>query len=139
LSTLLDGATLDGLEAPLPAIPLPDRAAAGGDASPPALAGSPVAETGLCVVLADARAAGGVCASLLPVQAARMAPYSLWWTDGSGRVAPVLVIARGLPPPDAFAAMLDGKWSRGGWRLERAPAAHPAPPVARVGPRVREK
>ena len=42
-------------------------------------------------------------------------PYSLWWTLGSEDVEPVLIACRGLPPPDQFAAFLDGAWERWGW------------------------
>lgn len=41
--------------------------------------------------------------------------YSLWWSAGSTRVAPTLLICQGLPPPDGYAAMLDGDWQRWGW------------------------
>ncbi|GGF11136.1 type VI secretion-associated protein [Aliidongia dinghuensis] len=46
---------------------------------------------------------------------------SLWWTLGSERVSPVLVLARGLPAPDGFAAFLDGDWARHDWSLAAAP------------------
>jgi len=40
----------------------------------------------------------------------------LWWTDGNDVVAPCRVVAPGgLPPGAAFAAFLDGAWSRHGW------------------------
>lgn len=40
---------------------------------------------------------------------------SLWWTDGSPRVAPCLLVCAGLPPPAAFTALLDGDWPTHGW------------------------
>jgi type VI secretion system protein ImpM len=40
---------------------------------------------------------------------------SLWWTDGSPRVAPCLVVCAGLPEPAAFTALLDGDWQAHGW------------------------
>lgn len=40
---------------------------------------------------------------------------SAWWTDGSQQVAPCLARCRGLPPPVAFAALLDGRWAQRGW------------------------
>ena len=43
-------------------------------------------------------------------------PLVLWWTDGSAIVEPSCLIAKGLPDPDAFAALLDGSWARGQWR-----------------------
>jgi len=46
---------------------------------------------------------------------------SAWWTDGSSAVAPSLAVCAGLPPPRAFAALLDGRWTERGWR--RYPSA----------------
>jgi type VI secretion system ImpM family protein len=37
------------------------------------------------------------------------------WTDGSERVEPSVLIAPGLPPSEAFAALLDGHWDARGW------------------------
>ena len=48
---------------------------------------------------------------------ARYAPLTLWWTEGSSDVEPGCLIVKGLPPPDGFAAMLDGSWSRQRWAL----------------------
>lgn len=36
----------------------------------------------------------------------------LWWTEGSQRVAPVLLAVAGLPPADLFTSLLDGDWTR---------------------------
>jgi type VI secretion system protein ImpM len=41
--------------------------------------------------------------------------YSLWWTLGSTRVSPSYLLCQGLPPPQGFAAMLDGNWKKWGW------------------------
>jgi len=41
--------------------------------------------------------------------------YSLWWTAGSARVSPTSLICQGLPPPEGYAAMLDGEWQQWGW------------------------
>jgi type VI secretion system protein ImpM len=46
---------------------------------------------------------------------------TLWWTLGSERVSPCLLICPGLPPPASFPALLDGAWSARGW-----PTAGPA-------------
>jgi type VI secretion system protein ImpM len=43
-------------------------------------------------------------------------PLALWWTEGSSLVEPSCLIARGLPPPDAFGALLDGAWAQHRWR-----------------------
>jgi len=58
-------------------------------------------------------------------------PLSMWWTDGSDRLPPAWLVARGLPAPESFAAMLSGDWAKSGWNsLKRgAPAGiiSPAP------------
>lgn len=41
--------------------------------------------------------------------------YGLWWSDGSDHVAPALVTSTGMPAPEGFAALLDGRWSQWGW------------------------
>ena len=43
-------------------------------------------------------------------------PLSLWWTDGSAIVEPSVLIAKGLPHPDSFAALLDGAWTQHHWQ-----------------------
>ncbi len=40
---------------------------------------------------------------------------SLWWTHGSQRIAPGLLITSGLPPEQAFSALLVGDWAHHGW------------------------
>lgn len=40
---------------------------------------------------------------------------SIWWGHGSERVAPSLIVCRGLPGPGRFTAMLDGNWRAHGW------------------------
>ncbi|MGH9203293.1 MAG: protein phosphatase 2C domain-containing protein, partial [Vicinamibacterales bacterium] len=42
-------------------------------------------------------------------------PLVLWWTDGSAIVEPSCLIAKGLPDPETFAALLDGSWSDRQW------------------------
>ncbi|MFL5335910.1 MAG: type VI secretion system-associated protein TagF [Geminicoccaceae bacterium] len=58
----------------------------------------------------------------LPLAAEMLAPLaglapigSLWWGRGSPAVPPSLLACAGLPPPDAFAAMLDGGFAGRGW------------------------
>lgn len=41
--------------------------------------------------------------------------YSLWWSSGSSRISPSYLFCQGLPPPQGYAAMLDGNWQRWGW------------------------
>ncbi len=59
------------------------------------------------------------------LEAARPAPEgpptTLWWTRGGGAMPASLLLHAGLPAPDRFAAMLDGRWARWGWD-EAAPA-----------------
>lgn len=43
------------------------------------------------------------------------ADYSLWWTHGSEHVSSCLLVSRGLPTSDAYAALLSGQWQQGGW------------------------
>jgi len=41
--------------------------------------------------------------------------HSLWWTHGSERVQPSLLITEGLPPIESYAGLLDGNWVDWGW------------------------
>jgi len=51
-----------------------------------------------------------------------IASSGIWWGRGSERIAPSLVFCRGLPGPDRFPAMLDGRWAVHGWSDSVAPA-----------------
>lgn len=42
-------------------------------------------------------------------------PLVLWWTEGSSIVEPSCLVARGLPDPETFAALLDGSWAERRW------------------------
>ena len=42
-------------------------------------------------------------------------PFSLWWTQGSDKVRPSVLLSTGLPAPANFAAFLDGQWDEWGW------------------------
>jgi type VI secretion system protein ImpM len=42
---------------------------------------------------------------------------NLWWTTGSERVAPCLLISPGMPPASSFTAFLDGDWRGRGWAV----------------------
>ncbi len=46
-----------------------------------------------------------------------LAGHSLWWTDGSSKIAPSLLLCPGLPQPSSFAALLDGCWRQHGWQM----------------------
>lgn len=43
------------------------------------------------------------------------ARFTLWWTLGTRRVAPSLVVSSGLPGADALPAFFDGAWDYWGW------------------------
>lgn len=43
------------------------------------------------------------------------ADYGLWWTAGSDTVLASLLVSRGLPAAESFAALLDGHWADWGW------------------------
>lgn len=56
------------------------------------------------------------CPSLLHEMLERLVySYSFWGTPGSTRVTPTYLLCQGLPPPQGFAAMLDGNWQKWGW------------------------
>jgi type VI secretion system protein ImpM len=42
--------------------------------------------------------------------------YSLWWTGGSERISPSLLVCQGLPPVQGYCAMLAGDWTQRGWQ-----------------------
>jgi len=41
--------------------------------------------------------------------------HTFWWTSGSDKVTPCLLIFRGLPAANSYADLLDGNWARSGW------------------------
>jgi type VI secretion system protein ImpM len=55
-------------------------------------------------------------------------PLVLWWSEGSASVEPTCLVAKGLPHPDAFAALLDGGFADRRWRP--VPARVSSAPVA---------
>jgi len=63
--------------------------------------------------------------ALLPTAQKALRPMTLWWTDGSERVGPSALLARGLPSQDSFAAFLAGGWDDGHWHGEVPPLAAP--------------
>lgn len=50
-----------------------------------------------------------------------LASSGVWWGRGSERIAPSLVFCRGLPSPERFPAMLDGRWVEHGWSDSATP------------------
>jgi type VI secretion system protein ImpM len=54
-----------------------------------------------------------------------LSPLAMWWSVGSGRVAPSVLMTRGLPPSATFQDLLRAEWSPA-WRTEAtADAADP--------------
>lgn len=53
--------------------------------------------------------------------------FSLWWTEGSERIARCLLICDGLPPVSGFAALLAGDWRQWGWTEKRFAGIAPPP------------
>jgi type VI secretion system protein ImpM len=41
--------------------------------------------------------------------------YSLWWSQGSERISPSLLICQGLPQIKGASALIDGAWAQHGW------------------------
>jgi type VI secretion system protein ImpM len=121
LATLAEDFVLDRLDAPIAV----DRLA-------PVSGGTAVAVPDLGPI--------GHCAPLagpedFPLLASAGGGRSFWWTAGSERVSPALVIARGLPAPDGVAAFIDGDWTSWGWTVGAKPTATgPATVTEAVGP-----
>ncbi|MET0859319.1 MAG: type VI secretion system-associated protein TagF [Telluria sp.] len=101
LSTLGEGFSLEAFDAALGALaPLPPSS---GMASAPAvLALDPNRPLDDQLAVPSAGLLAGIAAAALDGQ-------SLWWTDGSARVEPCLMVCRGLPAPETFARLLDGE------------------------------
>jgi type VI secretion system protein ImpM len=61
---------------------------------------------------------------------------SVWWSQGSERIEPCVLVAPELPEPRAFAAMLDGGWAERGWSRGALPergVEHAKPAVRSAG------
>lgn len=41
--------------------------------------------------------------------------YSIWWTHGSERISPSLLICQGLPHINGAGSLIDGAWGEHGW------------------------
>jgi type VI secretion system ImpM family protein len=69
------------------------------------------------IPIADASRLGAAFEQLLAQHLASIySPIVLWWTEGSAMVEPSCLIAKGLPDPVTFGALLDGSWSDYRWR-----------------------
>ena len=61
--------------------------------------------------------------------------YSIWWTQGSERVAPSLLLCQGLPPINGSVALIDGRWQHHGWEEIVSGTFSPALPADGNGDR----
>jgi type VI secretion system protein ImpM len=59
-------------------------------------------------------------------------PLMFWWSDGSSVVEPSCLLARGLPEPEMFGALLDGSWTQHRWRSVPATVDRGTTPIAPV-------
>ncbi|MBL3591517.1 MAG: type VI secretion system-associated protein TagF [gamma proteobacterium endosymbiont of Lamellibrachia anaximandri] len=108
-------------------IPLEDFDLALTDLSPPEIPPHPGAVTSNSMGRAAWQFELPSLESTFPVSAAlnqtllkRAFPaYSLWWSEGSERVRPSLLVTEGLPPIQGFAALLDGNWVNWNWSQYR--------------------
>ena len=65
-------------------------------------------------------------AAILPVLTTRLLSatlnaYGIWWTRGSDRITPSVLVTEGLPPVQGFAALMDGQWDVWGWNDNAVP------------------
>ena len=65
--------------------------------------------------------AQGLSGALEATLGARQDNMTLWWTKGGGGVAPSMLHHQGMPPPERYAALLDGRWEDWGWTEALAP------------------
>lgn len=72
-------------------------------------------EAGLAEPPGSALVAGISYGEMPSLAASSLEGRSAWWTDGSPRVAPSLVVCAGLPSAAAYPALLDGRWAERGW------------------------
>lgn len=108
LATLEDAAELETFERDVASL------------APPPLPNAPdvrrhAQETALAVPVDGDAVEAAAPAFVDALLAAPRTAWTLWWTCGSDVVAPMLLGATGLPPPEGFAALLDGQWERWGW------------------------
>ncbi len=69
------------------------------------------------VPIGSAADVGSIFSQLLAQRlSALYEPLMLWWTEGSSPVEPSCLVAKGLPHPNTFVALLDGGWAQAGWR-----------------------
>lgn len=106
LSSLEERFSLEAFDAAVEALAPPVAAA-------PVAGATVIALAGIHPPVPASAADGG---GLVPaIAGAALQGQCLWWTDGSPKVAPCLVLSRGLPSASAFSALLDGDWRGHGW------------------------
>lgn len=139
LSSREPGFNLEEFDQRLLARPLPE--AAPGTVGIQPAAGRPAGKFAQHVGLAslDQTAEGLSKASAVLLN--RLLPlHSLWCTGGVGPVAPALLLVEGLPPSDAFMALLTGQWTQRGWAMASLPVnpppKEPPPPAAPTVPQI---
>jgi len=118
-SALADVFDFDGFDAQVGALGSPMA----GEAGPAAAAAIAESGSGLRVAIPAAGAVDQAYRQLAARSLGASYPHcSLWWTAGSQDVAATLIVCKGLPSAEGFAAFLDGRWSAWGWD-DDAPAA----------------
>lgn len=73
----------------------------------------PVSSPGLCLPFG----AGARSTALRHAHQPLAQGLNLWWTTGSNRIAPCLLVCPGMPTVSSFCALLDGDWGRHGWAV----------------------
>jgi type VI secretion system protein ImpM len=53
--------------------------------------------------------------------------YSLWWTEGSEKIEPSLLISQGLPQIRGACGLIDGAWKHHGWEEVESSVSHQNP------------
>jgi type VI secretion system protein ImpM len=114
LSGLVDPFSLDGFDGQVLALGAPGGAVP--TAHPPPVAGSGRSNAWHLSTPAGGGLAGVRDRLLAQAFDQVFLAYSLWWSQGSERVAPSLLACQGLPPPEGFSALLSGDWAHCGWR-----------------------
>jgi type VI secretion system protein ImpM len=59
---------------------------------------------------------GPASGSIQASAGAALQGHSLWWSEGSPGIEASPLVCKGMPPPQAFASMLDGSWAASGWQ-----------------------
>ena len=71
---------------------------------------------------------GSIAPALADELLRRLFPQiSLWWTEGSERIARCLLICDGLPPVSGFVALMAGEWRQWGWTEKQFVGIAPRP------------